>query len=82
MEEGWTYNAVHFQKNDWIVCVRWYNVVPLRENRSDDYKKGDVQWIPHGSMTRVLKYAVVKSELGDIIGSVAYYTNIAENTGI
>ena len=61
LEEGGTYSAVYYKKNDWLVYMHWYNFVPSRKNRNNDrfYNKGDVQWIPCGSIIQSLKEAVV-----------------------
>ena len=61
LEEGGTYSAVLYRKNDWIVSVQWYVFIPTKTNRRGDrfYKKGFAQWIPCGSIIRSLKDQVV-----------------------
>ena len=56
LEESGTYSAVSYNKNDWIVFVRWYTFEPTKRNRRGDrfYKKGFAQWIPCGSIIRSL----------------------------
>ena len=54
------YSAVPFQKNDWIVYVRWYNFVPSKQNGNGDrfHSKGFAQWIPCNSIIRCLTVPV------------------------
>lgn len=61
LEEGGTYSAVLYKKNDWIVSVQWYVFVSTKTNRRGDrfYKRGFAQWIPCGSIIRSLKDQVV-----------------------
>jgi hypothetical protein len=60
LEEGGVHSAVQYQKNDWIVSVRWYAFVPTKTNRVEDrfYTRGFSQWIPCGSIIRTLTQPV------------------------
>ncbi len=60
LTEAGTYSAVHYERNDWIVFVRWYTFVPSKTNRRNDrfYTKGFAQWIPCGSIIHTLKEPV------------------------
>lgn len=57
LDEGGMYSAQPYQKNDWIVYVRWYIFFPNKTNNSGDrfYSRGTVQWIPCNSIIRNLK---------------------------
>ena len=57
LDEGGMYSAQPYQKNDWIVYVRWYIFSPNKTNNSGDrfYSRGTVQWIPCNSIIRNLK---------------------------
>ena len=52
LEEARVYTTVHYEKNDWIVNVRWYLFIPYKVDGNGDrfYKKGLPQWIPCGSI--------------------------------
>ena len=71
------YSVVPFKKNDWIVYVRWYNVVPSKKNKAGNrfYSRGSVQWIPCNSIVKgltmpiVLKWASRHYKLSDMLNS-------------
>ena len=58
LEESGTYSAVPYQKNDWIVFVRWYCFAKVNPRGDKFYTKGYAQWIPCGSIVRTLKQPV------------------------
>jgi len=63
LDEAGMYSAQPYQKNDWIVYVRWYIFSPNKTNNGGDrfYSRGDVQWIPCNSIIRNLKEQVTLS---------------------
>ena len=52
--------AVHYNKGDWIVFVRWYLFDASKVDGSGDrfYKKGSSQWIPCGSIVKGVRSEV------------------------
>ena len=63
LDEAGMYSAQPYQKNDWIVYVRWYIFSPNKTNNGGDrfYSRGDAQWIPCNSIIRNLKEQVTLS---------------------
>ena len=66
LDEGGTYSAVPYRKNDWIVFVRWYTFVPSKRNRAGDrfYTGGFSQWIPCASIIRSIRTPVTLDWVG------------------
>ena len=57
LNAGGVYSATKYNKNDWIVFVRWYAFVPSKTNEAEDrfYSKGFAQWIPCNSIIKTLE---------------------------
>lgn len=60
LEKDGMYSAVPYNKNDWIMFVRWYVYQPSYKNRRGDrgYTKGSAQWIACGTIIRSIKEPV------------------------
>ena len=60
LDEAGMYSAQPYQKNDWIVHIRWYIFSPKKTNNGGDrfHSRGTAQWIPCNSIIRSLKEQV------------------------